>query len=102
MVQPINLIFRHWQQKARLSIVLFDNKDMRIEGTILGFDEYMNIVLDDAEEVYVRKQRDRAPLGRIMLKGDNITMIALATPPSSHSSSTTAGQEQEGAQPMET
>lgn len=24
---------------------------MRIEGQILGFDEYMNLVLDEAEEV---------------------------------------------------
>ena len=26
---------------------------MRLEGRITGFDEYMNIVLDKAEEVYV-------------------------------------------------
>jgi small nuclear ribonucleoprotein (snRNP)-like protein len=25
-----------------------------MEGHIVGFDEYMNIVLDDAEEVYVK------------------------------------------------
>jgi len=28
---------------------------MRIEGVILGFDEYMNLVLDDAEEIYMKK-----------------------------------------------
>lgn len=27
---------------------------MHMEGHIVGFDEYMNIVLDDAEEVYVK------------------------------------------------
>lgn len=27
---------------------------MKIEGVIVGFDEYMNIVLDNAEEVYVK------------------------------------------------
>uniref|UniRef100_A0AAX7STA7 Small nuclear ribonucleoprotein E n=1 Tax=Astatotilapia calliptera TaxID=8154 RepID=A0AAX7STA7_ASTCA len=40
----------------------------------LGFDEYMNLVLDDAEEVHM-KTKNRKPLGRIMLKGDNITLL---------------------------
>lgn len=35
----------------------------------------MNIVLDDAEEVDVRK-KTRKPLGRLLLKGDNITLLA--------------------------
>jgi hypothetical protein len=39
-----------------------------------GFDEYMNLVLDEAEEVSI-KRKTRKPLGRIMLKGDNITLM---------------------------
>uniref|UniRef100_A0A8P4KSD1 Small nuclear ribonucleoprotein E n=1 Tax=Dicentrarchus labrax TaxID=13489 RepID=A0A8P4KSD1_DICLA len=52
----------------------------RIKGILLpqlllsGFDEYMNLVLDDAEEVHM-KTKNRKPLGRIMLKGDNITLL---------------------------
>lgn len=53
---------------------IYENITMRLEGLIVGFDEYMNLVLDDAEEFYVKTQ-DRKPLGRIMLKGDNITLI---------------------------
>lgn len=34
----------------------------------------MNLVLDDAVEVSVRKET-RNELGRILLKGDNITLI---------------------------
>ena len=45
---------------------------MQIEGCIIGFDEYMNLVLDDAEEIH-SKTKPRKQLGRIMLKGDNIT-----------------------------
>lgn len=41
---------------------------------ISGFDEYMNIVLDEAEELHM-KTLDRKKLGRILLKGDNITLI---------------------------
>ncbi|KAK1571670.1 hypothetical protein Q3G72_021032 [Acer saccharum] len=74
MTQPINLIFRFLQSKARIQIWLFEQKDMRIEGRIIGFDEYMNLVLDEAEEVNVKKN-SRKTLGRILLKGDNITLM---------------------------
>jgi len=39
-----------------------------------GFDEYMNLVLDDAEEINIKKET-RKSLGRILLKGDNITLM---------------------------
>ncbi|KAG5617727.1 hypothetical protein H5410_017551 [Solanum commersonii] len=74
MTQPINLIFRFLQSKARIQIWLFEQKDLRIEGRIIGFDEYMNLVLDDAEEVNVKKKTSKQ-LGRILLKGDNITLM---------------------------
>ncbi|XXG58345.1 hypothetical protein AAC387_Pa04g0672 [Persea americana] len=74
MTQPINLIFRFLQSKARIQIWLFEQKDTRIEGRIIGFDEYMNLVLDDADELNVKKNT-RKPLGRILLKGDNITLM---------------------------
>ncbi|RAL43812.1 hypothetical protein DM860_014313 [Cuscuta australis] len=65
MTQPINLIFRFLQSKARIQIWLFEQKDLRIEGRIIGFDEYMNLVLDDAEEVSVKK-KTRKPLDYIV------------------------------------
>merc|ERR1711861_53792 len=74
MTQPINLIFRFLQNKARIQIMLYENTDMRVEGRIIGFDEYMNLVLDDAEEIS-RKKESRKSLGRILLKGDNITLM---------------------------
>ena len=95
MVQPINLIFRYLQNRSRVQVWLFENTHLRIEGHIgefnktgvskftelmkfslflVGFDEYMNLVLDDAEEYHTKKQT-RRNLGRIMLKGDNITLI---------------------------
>lgn len=39
----------------------------------------MNLVLDEAEEYNVKKQ-NRRQLGRIMLKGDNITLIQNVQP----------------------
>lgn len=95
MTQPINVIFRFFQSKTRVSVWLYDQSDTRIEGAtvlntlprslspltdpvslgvILGFDEYMNLVMDDAEEVN-RKKNTRKPIGRILLKGDNISLM---------------------------
>ncbi|KAJ8931232.1 hypothetical protein NQ314_015876 [Rhamnusium bicolor] len=53
MVQPINLIFRYLQNRSRVQVWLYENIHLRIEGHIVGFDEYMNLVLDDAEEYYL-------------------------------------------------
>ncbi|KAH7701406.1 small nuclear ribonucleoprotein E [Aphelenchoides avenae] len=74
MVQPINLIFRCLQGRSRVQIWLYEDISHRIEGYIIGFDEYMNIVLDEAEEIQL-KTLNRKKLGRILLKGDNITLI---------------------------
>ncbi|GAB0089429.1 Small nuclear ribonucleoprotein E [Sergentomyia squamirostris] len=79
MVQPINLIFRYLQNRSRVQVWLYENVTTRIEGHIVGFDEYMNLVLDDAEEVNT-KSKNRRQLGRIMLKGDNITLIQNVNP----------------------
>eukprot|EP00741_Cyanophora_paradoxa_P011749 tig00020563_g11353.t1 len=77
MTQPINLIFRFLQNKSRIQIWLYENTDIRVEGQIIGFDEYMNLVLDDAEEISVKKSV-RKPLGRILLKGDNISLMMIS------------------------
>ena len=42
--------------------------------SLSGFDEYMNLVLDNATECHM-KRGTRKQLGRIMLKGDSITLI---------------------------
>lgn len=77
MVQPINLIFRYLQNRSRIQVWLSDNVKMRIEGILIGFDEYMNLVLDDACEYYL-KSNVKKSVGRILLKGENITLIQVA------------------------
>ncbi|CAF0911867.1 unnamed protein product [Rotaria sordida] len=74
MVQPINLIFRYLQNRSRIQVWLYEQTTTRIEGYIIGFDEYMNLVLDDAEEILLKKDQ-RKKIGRILLKGDNISLI---------------------------
>ncbi|KAK1329414.1 hypothetical protein QTO34_011600 [Cnephaeus nilssonii] len=38
--------------RSRIQVWLYEQVNMRIEGCIIGFDEYMNLVLDDAEEIH--------------------------------------------------
>uniref|UniRef100_A0A8C6TFC2 Small nuclear ribonucleoprotein E n=1 Tax=Neogobius melanostomus TaxID=47308 RepID=A0A8C6TFC2_9GOBI len=75
MVQPIVSFF---SERSRIQVWLYEQVNMRIEGCIIGFDEYMNLVLDDSEEIHM-KTKNRKPLGRIMLKGDNITLLQSVT-----------------------
>lgn len=75
MLPPINLIFKYLQQQAPVTIWLYEQTGLRIQGRIRGFDEFMNVVVDDAVEVST-KDGLTEPLGRILLKGDNITLIS--------------------------
>ncbi|KAG8890228.1 mRNA splicing protein sme1 [Tulasnella sp. 403] len=67
MVQPINVIFKNLQQRTKVIIWLYDNVEMRIGGRIIGFDEFMNVVVDEAEEVYVGKSASQPsrPIGEV-------------------------------------
>jgi small nuclear ribonucleoprotein E len=53
-------------------IWLYEDTKLQIEGQIIGFDEYMNMTLEDAVEIVGGK---RTEIGRILLKGDSITLI---------------------------
>mmetsp|Transcript_11011 Transcript_11011/g.26620 ORF Transcript_11011/g.26620 Transcript_11011/m.26620 type:complete len:94 (+) Transcript_11011:112-393(+) len=76
MTVPINVIFGHLQKKTRVRIWLYEDTKTQLEGQIIGFDEYMNMVLDDAVEI----GKKRTEIGRILLKGDSITMLQEANP----------------------
>lgn len=81
VVPPINCIFNYLQQQTPVSIWLYEQVGYRIRGKIRGFDEFMNIVIDDAYQVPINKETGKEDigksesLGRILLKGDNITLI---------------------------
>lgn len=74
-VPPINLIFKYLQQQSDVTIWLYEQTQLRIQGKIRGFDEFMNVVVDEAVEVNTESGH-KEDLGRILLKGDNITLIS--------------------------
>lgn len=79
LLPPINFIFKLLQQHSTVQIWLYEQLAIRIEGKIRGFDEFMNLVIDDAVEVkQITKTNDketRRNLGQILLKGDNVSLI---------------------------
>lgn len=75
MLPPINLIFKYLQQQSLVTIWLYEQTQLRIQGKVRGFDEFMNIVIDDAVEISTVNGA-KEDLGRILLKGDNITLIS--------------------------
>jgi small nuclear ribonucleoprotein len=53
-------------------IKLKGNKTIR--GNLLGFDQHMNLLLDQSEEVH--SEGDSISLGSIVVRGDNVIMIS--------------------------
>ena len=68
------MIFKFFQTKSRVEVWLHENNNLRLEGQIIGFDEFMNTVLENAEEIDTKRET-RRPLGKIVLKGDCIALI---------------------------
>ena len=49
-----------------------------IRGNLLGFDQHMNLLLDQSEEI--PSEGDSKDLGTLVVRGDNVIMIS--PPPS--------------------
>lgn len=61
LLPPINFIFKLLQQHSTVQIWLYEQLGIRIEGKIRGFDEFMNLVIDDAVEVKQPTKHDPDP-----------------------------------------
>jgi small nuclear ribonucleoprotein E len=71
---PLHFLFGYLKEEKRIRIHLHKNNKMVIEGKIIGFDEFMNIVLQEAFEVYL-DSGTRTPLGTILLRGECVGII---------------------------
>jgi small nuclear ribonucleoprotein len=69
MVMPLALLEKSMDH--RISLLL---KDTRIlEGKLVGYDDYMNMVLEDTEE---RTSEQTRRLGVVVLRGNNVVSIS--------------------------
>jgi small nuclear ribonucleoprotein len=65
---PTHLLERVVQQ--RVTLVLKDSR--RLAGKLLGVDEHMNLVLDEADETTAEVSRH---LGRVVVRGSNVVTL---------------------------
>jgi len=70
MALPLDVLEKSLNQK--LSLLLKDGRV--IEGTLSGYDEYMNMVLADVEE---NTDETKRRLGTIILRGNNVVSISI-------------------------
>ncbi|MCX6650170.1 MAG: LSM domain-containing protein [Methanomassiliicoccales archaeon] len=69
MVMPLALMEKTLNKKV--SLLLKDNRVL--EGKLTGYDEYMNMVLEETEE---RNADQVRRLGVVILRGNNVVSIA--------------------------
>lgn len=69
MVMPLNVLEKTMNKKISLLL-----KDGRIlEGILVGYDEFMNLVLDETEETLPDSTKRR--LNSVILRGNNVVSI---------------------------
>jgi small nuclear ribonucleoprotein len=68
MVMPLNVLEKSINK--RISLLLKDNRIL--EGKLMGYDDYMNMVLEDAEET---KDELVRRIGTVVLRGNNVVTI---------------------------
>ena len=68
MVMPLNVLEKSINK--RISLLLKDNRIL--DGKLVGYDEYMNVVLEDTEET---KDEQVRRIGTVVLRGNNVVTI---------------------------
>ncbi|HEC76663.1 MAG TPA: RNA-binding protein [Thermoplasmatales archaeon] len=70
MVLPIDLL--EVSINREVSLLLKDGR--LLKGKLLGFDQYMNLVLDEARE---EKEDSERRIGKVVVRGSNVVSISL-------------------------
>ncbi len=70
MTMPLKMLESFMNK--RISLLLKDNRIL--EGKLVGYDDYMNMVLEDTEEKSTEMNRK---LGTVILRGNNVVRMTL-------------------------
>lgn len=71
--EPLKLLFKNLQEEV--VVRLKDERTCR--GRLERCDNYMNLILTDAEEVYDPDSNASVKYGRVLIRGNNILWITL-------------------------
>ncbi len=67
-------------QKSIGAQVLVELKGRRkIKGRLLGFDQHLNLVLEDADEVYIDPETNEeivTQIKNVIVRGDNVVIVS--------------------------
>jgi small nuclear ribonucleoprotein len=69
MVLPINVLEK--SLNTQITLLLKDSR--LLDGKLVGYDDYMNMVLEDVEE---NKDGNIKRLGTVILRGNNVITIS--------------------------
>ncbi len=68
MVLPLGVLEKSLNR--RISLMLKDGR--KLEGKLVGYDDFMNLVLEETEET---KEEQVKKLGTVVLRGNNVVTI---------------------------
>lgn len=68
VVLPLNVLEKSLNK--RISLMLKDGRSL--EGKLVGYDDFMNLVLEETEET---KEEQMKKLGTVVLRGNNVVTI---------------------------
>ena len=71
MIMPLTVLEKSLNK--RISLLLKDGRVL--EGRLTGFDEYMNMSLEETTETTAAQEERR--LGTVILRGNNVVSIAV-------------------------
>jgi len=71
MIMPMPLEILERSLNKKINLLLKDGRTLT--GILNGFDDYMNMVLNDTEEVF---NEEKKRLGMVVLRGNNVVSIA--------------------------
>lgn len=74
MLRPANIIYNFILEGKRVRVWLVHDAQLQIEGVLVGYDQFMNIVLDDASEVDL-KTNEVTKIGKMLLRSDNVGIV---------------------------
>lgn len=74
MLRPANVVYKFIQDAQRVRIWLVYDTKICVEGVLVGYDSFMNVVLSDASEVNL-KEKTSTHFGKMLLRSDNVGVI---------------------------
>mgnify|MGYP003361627298 FL=1 len=75
---PLTKITQYINNKQLVKIELSDSykfSNFYLKGILIGIDEYMNLIIEEAYKVSKKDSAREEDLGKVLLKGDNILLI---------------------------